>query len=216
MFNTINEFLNNSAQVIDNVSEKSLLTRIISLVVIIAITYVVIRIGDFIINKYVRGKYLAKTYKTKAKSEAQRKNTIIRIAQNGLRWIVIFIAVVTAMDKLGLPILTILSTAGIVGIGVAFGAQSLFQDIITGFFILLENQYNVGEYIEAQGVSGFVENVTLRCTYLRDVNGSLHIIPNGQIGMVTNNNRGGSRALVNISVSYDSNIDLVMETLKEA
>lgn len=149
-------------------------------------------------------------------SEIQpRERTLIHLLESCARYGIYFIMAVTILDRFGVPVLAILSTAGVLGVGIAFGAQSLFKDVISGFFILLENQYSVGEYIGIQGVEGFVEQVTLRCTYLRDFAGQLHILPNGSIGTVTNHSRGSRRALVEVGVAYDSDLEHVVEVLEQ-
>jgi small conductance mechanosensitive channel len=111
--------------------------------------------------------------------------------------------------------MAVLSTVGVVGVALAFGAQSLCKDIIPGFFILLEDQYFVGEYIEAQGVAGYVEQFTLRCTYLRDFDGRLHIVPNGSINLVTNHHRGNRRVMVEIGITYDKDIGEALKLLQK-
>jgi small conductance mechanosensitive channel len=109
----------------------------------------------------------------------------------------------------------ILAGAGILGLAVSFGAQSLVKDIITGFFMLLENQFTVGDTIEASGKSGVVERMTMRVVQLRDVEGILHTIPNGEISVVSNKTRAWSRAVVDIGVSYDVEVDRAIEVFRD-
>lgn len=104
----------------------------------------------------------------------------------------------------------ILAGAGVLGLAVSFGAQSLVKDVIAGFFILLENQFAVGDTIEVVGKSGTVELMTLRIVQLRDIEGVLHTVPNGQIGAVSNKTRAWSRAVVDVGVAYDARVDLVL------
>lgn len=108
---------------------------------------------------------------------------------------------------------TLLASAGVLGVALGFGSQSLVKDIIGGFFILFENQFAVGEYVKAGEFSGVVEEIGLRTTRLRDWGGELHIIPNGSIAAVTNYNRGKMRALVDIQVPYDEDLDRAMEVM---
>ena len=149
-------------------------------------------------------------------AHGKRWDTIRGLLKNLGKYVVCFIAVVMVLDCFHVPVMAILSTVGIVGVALAFGAQSLCKDIITGFFILLENQYFVGEYIEAQGVAGFVEQFTLRCTYLRDFDGRLHIMPNGNMGLVTNHNRGNRRVMVEIGITYEKDIGEALVILQKA
>ncbi|TFG50239.1 MAG: mechanosensitive ion channel family protein [Gemmatimonadales bacterium] len=109
----------------------------------------------------------------------------------------------------------ILAGAGVLGLAVSFGAQSLVKDVIAGFFILLENQFAVGDTIEVVGKSGTVELMTLRIVQLRDIEGVLHTIPNGQIGAVSNKTRVWSRAVVDIGVGYDATVDQVLEVFTD-
>jgi small conductance mechanosensitive channel len=178
-------------------------------VLILAGGMLLIKIGDASIKRIFH-------LRQRNGSEIQpRERTLIHLLESCARYGIYFIMAVTILDRFGVPVLAILSTAGVLGVGIAFGAQSLFKDVISGFFILLENQYSVGEYIGIQGVEGFVEQVTLRCTYLRDFAGQLHILPNGSIGTVTNHSRGSRRALVEVGVAYDSDLEHVVEVLEQ-
>ncbi|MHB8125081.1 MAG: mechanosensitive ion channel family protein [Desulfitobacteriaceae bacterium] len=108
---------------------------------------------------------------------------------------------------------TILASASVLGIALGFGSQSLVKDILGGFFILFEDQFSVGEYVKVGEFSGVVEEVGLRATRLRDWGGELHIVPNGNINAVTNYNRGKMRALVDIHIPYDEDLDRAMEVM---
>jgi small conductance mechanosensitive channel len=128
------------------------------------------------------------------------------------------LVVVTGMvilRELGFDIGPIIAGAGIVGLAIGFGAQHLVKDVISGFFILLENQYRVGDTVELNGKSGLVESVNLRTTVLRDQEGRVHIVPNGSIVLVTNTTRGWARVVVDVSVSYRESVDRVMDVLRE-
>jgi small conductance mechanosensitive channel len=109
----------------------------------------------------------------------------------------------------------LIAGAGIAGVAIGFGAQSLVKDMITGFFIIFENQVRVGDVVNIAGVGGIVEAINLRTTRLRDIEGRVHIIPNGTIEVVTNFTREWSRALVEIGVAYKENVDHVISVLKE-
>lgn len=145
--------------------------------------------------------------------DEKRANTLRAILKSVLQYVVYFVAAITILDELNVPIAAVLSAAGILGLAVGFGAQNLVKDVITGFFILFEDQFAVGEYVEIEGVGGIVEDVGLRVTKLRDWGGQLHIIPNGKITMVTNHNRGNMRALVEVSVAYEEDINRVLTVL---
>jgi small-conductance mechanosensitive channel len=109
----------------------------------------------------------------------------------------------------------LLAGAGILGLAISFGAQSLVKDFISGFFILFEDQFAVGDVIEAAGKSGVVERMSLRVVVLRDLQGVLHIIPNGEIKVVSNKTRGWSRAVIDVGVAYDADIDQALAVLRD-
>lgn len=109
----------------------------------------------------------------------------------------------------------VLAGAGILGLAISFGSQSLVKDIISGFFILSENQFAVGDVIEAGGKSGVVEKMTLRVVVLRDLEGRMHIIPNGEIKVVSNATRGWSRAVVDLTISYQQDVDRALAVIKD-
>src|SRR5699024_2950848 len=110
---------------------------------------------------------------------------------------------------------SILATAGLGGLAIGFVAQSLVKDVITGFFILFEDQYAVGDFIEIEGITGTVEEIGLRITKIRGFKGDLNIIPNGQILMVTNYTRGNVLAVVEVSVAYKSDIDRATDVMQK-
>jgi small conductance mechanosensitive channel len=109
----------------------------------------------------------------------------------------------------------LLAGAGILGLAVSFGAQSLVKDLIAGFFILFENQFGVGDVIEVAGKGGVVERMTLRVVQLRDLEGKVHVVPNGQIGVVTNMTKGWSRAVLEIGVAYDADLDRALAVFRD-
>jgi small conductance mechanosensitive channel len=181
-------------------------------VLIIIAGLILIRAGNALIDRLTK----SRLHKAAKPFDHKRIETLDGLLKNIVRYGIYFIMVVTILDRFRVPVMAILSTAGVLGVALAFGAQSLCRDIITGFFILLEDQYLVGEYIEAQGVAGNVEQFTLRCTYLRDADGRLHILPNGSMTLVTNHHRGNSRVMVELAVSYEENIGRAVEALQAA
>ncbi|SFM01211.1 small conductance mechanosensitive channel [Gracilibacillus orientalis] len=146
-------------------------------------------------------------------SEA-RIQTLEKLLLNVFSYVLIFIFVVMFFGIIEQPIGPLLAGAGVVGLAIGFGAQGLVSDIVTGFFILLEKQIDVGDYVTAAGYDGIVEEVGLRTTKIRGFNGTLHYLPNREIAGVSNHSRGNMRALVDIGISYDDNIDQAMAVLK--
>lgn len=172
---------------------------------------IVMSLGYILIERVFEVQYIP----GKIGFDERKKNTLKALLKSVLRYAIYFIAAITILDELNVPVAAVLSAAGILGLAVGFGAQNLVRDIITGFFILFEDQFSVGEYIETAGVGGIVEEVGLRSTKLRDWGGQLHIIPNGEITKVTNHNRGSMRALVEVGIAYEEDINHALKVLGE-
>lgn len=145
----------------------------------------------------------------------RRVLTARTLLKSVLRYAIDFIALLSILDILNVPTRSILAGAGLVGLAVGFGAQQLVRDVISGFFVIFEDQFAVGEYITAGGVSGIVEEIDLRVTKIRDFSGDLHIVPNGSLGTVTNHCRGNMRVLIDVSVAYEEDLDRVLEVLEK-
>lgn len=146
---------------------------------------------------------------------AKRTETLARLVETTLRVVILLSALLMVLKQVGIEIGPLLAGAGIVGLAVGFGAQSLVKDVIGGFFILLENHMNVGDIVEISGSAGVVESINLRVTVLRDLEGRVHVVPNGEIGVVTNMTKEYSQALVEIGVAYKEDVDDVIGVLQE-
>ncbi len=138
--------------------------------------------------------------------------TIIRATSYSILGFLAFLQVLRLFNYDPTPLL---ASAGIIGVGVGLAAQSLFKDLINGIFILIEDQYNVGEVVKIAALTGTVEDLTLRLTRLRDADGTLYVIPNSQVAVVSNLSRDYSVATLTLSVDVSANPDLVLATLKE-
>ncbi|HOB81665.1 MAG TPA: mechanosensitive ion channel family protein [Peptococcaceae bacterium] len=187
------------------------LQKTVLILLILIVTRIAIGIADMLIERTFQFKYKHE----KTTGDERRADTLKILLKSVARYALFFIAAITVLDELGVPIAAVLSAAGILGLAVGFGAQNLVKDVITGFFIIFEDQFSVGEYVETEGVGGIVEEVGLRITKLRDWNGKLHIIPNGSIAMVTNHNRGSLRAWVEVRVSYREDLNRVLQVLED-
>jgi moderate conductance mechanosensitive channel len=148
-------------------------------------------------------------------TQAERRgHTVAQIVRSVGRVLILVIAGLVTVGQF-LPIGPLLAAGGILGLAVSFGAQSLVKDLITGFFILFENQFGIGDVIEAAGKSGTVERMTMRVTMLRDLGGVLHVVPNGQITTVSNLTRSWSRAVVEVGVGYGTDLDRALTVLRD-
>lgn len=145
----------------------------------------------------------------------QRAKTLAAVFTTTGIVVIVAVTVMTIVQELGISLGPVLATAGIAGLAVGFGAQTLVKDMIGGFFILLEDQYSLGDAIETAGVSGVVEEVNLRTTLLRDIYGVVHIVPNGDIRVVSNKTKEWSRAVLEIGVGYGEDPDRVITVLEE-
>lgn len=144
----------------------------------------------------------------------KRTNTLGAIVRYVATFAIIAITVIMILKEFGIEIGPILAAAGIVGLAVGFGAQSLVKDVISGFFILLEDQIRVGDVVNIAGKGGTVEKVNLRTTILRDLSGNVHYVPNGHIDVVTNMTKEYSRYVFDIGIAYRENVDEVIEIIK--
>ncbi|MBN2226990.1 MAG: mechanosensitive ion channel family protein [candidate division Zixibacteria bacterium] len=145
----------------------------------------------------------------------KRADTLGSLLKYTLTVVIMAVALVMILGEVGIEIGPILAAAGIVGLAIGFGAQQLVQDVISGFFILLEDQIRVGDVVNIAGKGGLVERVTLRTTVLRDLEGSVHYVRNGNIDLVTNMTKGYAFFLADIGVAYRENVDDVIEVIKK-
>lgn len=151
--------------------------------------------------------------KFKFKMNGSKADTLSSTAKSIVKYVIYFIAAVAILESFGVDTKGIIAAAGIGAIAIGFAAQNLVADIITGFFILFEDQFSVGDYIAVQGIDGIVEELGLRITKVRGFDGSLNIIPNRQIEIVTNKGRGNMRVLVDVGIAYEEDIDKAIEVL---
>lgn len=155
-------------------------------------------------------------YYKRLSAKANKLKTMEVLAKSLLRYLVYFIGAIAVLSELGIRTESLLASAGIVGLAVSFGAQSLVRDVLTGTFILIEDQFSVGDYIETAGLAGYVDEIGLRVTRLRDFSGVIHTLPNGEIGKVTNHSRDNRTALVEVGVAYDEDVERVQSVLEQA
>ena len=145
----------------------------------------------------------------------KRANTLSSVIRNVLNFTIISVALVMILGELRINIGPVIATAGIAGLAVGFGAQTLVQDVISGFFILLEEEIRVGDVVEIAGKSGLVEKVDLRMTTLRDMSGNVHYVRHGKIDVVTNMTKDYSNFVFDIPVGYREDIDQVLNIIRQ-
>ncbi len=147
--------------------------------------------------------------------QVKRAHTLTHIVRDVARIVIFFVGVMMILSEVGVDLKPLLAAAGLGGLAIGFGAQSLVKDLISGFFILLENSVRVGDVVEVAGVSGLVEEIELRTIRLRDLSGNVYVVPNGVIDKVKNMTKDYSFYLLNIGIAYRENVDEVMAVLQD-
>lgn len=180
------------------------------ILLVIILTWIAVKI-----IKKLSGRLIQLVAQQKDDGEFQKRmQTLGAMVRYVLLFAVIAVAVMIVMKELGIDIGPVLAAAGIVGLAVGFGAQSLVKDIISGFFILLEDQIRVGDVVNIGDKGGLVEKVSLRTTVLRDLAGNVHYVPNGHINVVTNMTKDYSRYVFDIGIAYREDVDEVIKVIK--
>lgn len=183
---------------------------IFKVMAILIVTSILIRIGKLAI----RNLFKVRT-PSRLRISERREATLLKLLENMLTYVVFFVAAIMILSVLTIDVKALLAGAGIVGLAVGFGAQSLVKDIITGFFIIFEDQFSVGDYIRIDQFEGTVEEIGLRTTKIKNWTGEVHILPNGSIMQVTNFSLNNSVAFVDVSIAYEGDIVKVEQVLQE-
>lgn len=150
-----------------------------------------------------------------ATERAQRLHTLWSVGEAVLIVVIVALVVVTLMAIWGIPIAPLVAAAGVIGIAIGFGAQDFVKDVIAGFFIVFEDQYSIGDVVRIADVSGSVEQIRLRTTVLRDLDGHTHHVPNGEIKVASNLTAGFSRVVVDLGVAYKEPIGEVIDVVRD-
>jgi len=186
--------------------------RMIRIIGILLGSMFILQLLGFVVDRVFIPSIIGKTLKL----DEKRGRTLGGLMQSIVRYMIYFVAIVMILQEFKIDTTSLVAGAGIVGLALGVGAQSLIKDFITGFFIILENQFAVGDYIVSGDMAGIVEDIGLRVTKLRDGNGVLHIIPHGAIIRVSNYTRGHMQAVVNVPIAYDEDLVKVLFILEEA
>lgn len=182
----------------------------LKIVLIMLISLVVVKVGTRIVSQFFSNRT-----KGPFRITQRREATLNKLVINSLTYVVYFIAFIMILETLTLNIGALLAGAGVAGLAIGFGAQNLVRDIISGFFIIFEDQFSVGDFIRTSGVEGFVEEVGLRTCKVKAWTGEIHILPNGNVTQVTNFSIYNSIAVVDVSIAYEEDINRAEQVLAE-
>src|SRR5262245_52742569 len=186
----------------------------LSIIVIVVVVAVILWLAGLLQGHIVR--LLARGDDRGSTAEREnRARTLVGVLNNALRTAALAIGAIMILKEFAIPIEPLLGGVAVIGLAVAFGAQSLIKDYFTGFMVLLEQQYVLGDVVQIGNITGQVENVTLRLTVLRDFEGRVHFIPHGQITTVTNLTHGWSRAVIDVNVGYEEDPDRIVQVLTD-
>lgn len=191
-----------------------LLSSGLRIMVIIVISFFINKVITGLIDKMVRLAVVPNNHSSKA-AEKKREDTLIHIFSITAKIVIFSILILMVLQEFGVVIGPILAAAGIVGLAFGFGGQYLIRDVISGLFIILENQYRIGDVVKFGNLGGVVEKISLRMTTLRDLDGTVHHIPNGEIKEVSNYAKDFARINMDIGVSYDANLEHVIGVVNE-
>jgi len=193
-------------------SADDIFFKIIAIIAIILVGRLII----WIINAFVKKIIFNKKLKKLNKLSKSKTDSIISLSKSIVKFVVWFFVIVAILDQVGISATSLLATAGIGGIAIAFGAQDLVKDIVSGAFLFVEGQYEVGDFVEVVGIKGTVEAINMRNTEIRSYTGELNIIPNGTIDKVINYSKGNNLAILDIGIAYEEDIEKASETIVEA
>lgn len=182
----------------------------IRIVLILLVSFLIIRIARRVITQFFANKRRGPFRITQ-----RREATLNKLVLNTLTYVVYFMAFIMILETFNFEVGALLAGAGVAGLAIGFGAQNLVRDIISGFFIIFEDQFSVGDYIQTSGVEGFVEEVGLRTTKVKAWTGEVHILPNGNVTQVTNFSMHNSVAFVDVSIAYEEDIDAAEKVISE-
>lgn len=186
------------------------------------IRILIILVGAFVLNRIAK-KFIEKAVRVAVKpdrfsskeSETKREDTLIRIFSATITITILSITIIMVLQQVGVMVGPILAGAGIIGLAFGFGGQYLIRDIIAGLFIILENQYRIGDVVQLDNTEGKVEDISLRMVTIRDMDGTVHHIPHGEIKKVSNLSKNFARVNLNVGVAYSSDIDHVIKIVNQ-
>ncbi len=192
---------------------ETLWTHGLRVIVVVVAIYVALRIIQRVLDPAIRTAVSTQMEGQPEVEIEKRVDTLSHVVYRTIWVVAVLIGLLTILPELGINISALLAGAGLIGLAVGFGAQSLVKDVISGLFVLVENQYGKGDVVNIAGVGGLVEDVNLRRTLLRDLDGTVHSIPNGEISVASNLTRAWARVNTIVSVSYGDDLDHVFDVI---
>jgi len=186
----------------------------IKIVAIIIIAYLIRKFVGIFIKKIIRKIIVSDHFLTK-EAEIKREDTLISIFNVSLGILIWLLAFLMILQEIGIAIGPLLAAAGIAGLAFGFGGQYLIRDLISGLFIIMENQYRIGDVVCFDGTCGLVEDISMRMTTLRDLDGTVHHVPHGEIKKVSNLSKQFARVNLNMGIAYNSNLEQVISVVNK-
>lgn len=186
----------------------------IQALLLIVLGFIVYKFIRPVVSRIIR-KAVSKDPNLTVEEEIRREETLIKIVSGTIKIATVLFVSLMILSEFGIDIAPLIAGAGVIGLALGFGGQYLVRDIITGLFIILENQYRVGDVVKIADIGGLVEDISLRATILRDLDGTVHHIPHGDVKTVSNMSKGFARVNINMDVAYSTKIDEVKNIINK-
>jgi len=183
---------------------------LLEVIFILFLAAIAVKVGKIVIRKVFQVRM-----KTPLQYSERRQNTLLKLLENVIAYVVYFAAILAVLSAFSINVAGLIAGAGVLGLAVGFGAQNLVRDVITGFFIIFEDQFSVGDYVQIGASQGTVQEIGLRTTKLHGMNGEIHIFPNGTIVEVINYSVNNSIAIVDVSMAYEADIPKAENLIRE-
>jgi len=206
----MNEFINNFIEGLG----PWFFSHGVKIIFIIIGAYLIRKFAGVFIDKIIRKAITSNNFLSEV-AEKKREDTLIKVFEGAFRVVIWVAAVFIILSEVGIDIGPLLAGAGVLGLAVGFGAQYVIRDFFTGLFIILENQYRVGDIICVGSVCGEVENINLRVTVLRDTDGTVHHVPNGEIKIASNKSKSFAKINLKLGISYDADLEKVIKVINQ-
>lgn len=188
---------------------SSIILFLMQLILTLIIFFILKKVGNYAIE------LVFKRYMKEEQTVPNRLNTLYTLSKNSFHAIIYFFLVYTILELMGVPVGTLVASAGVVGLALSLGAQGFVSDIVNGFMILLEKQLDVGDVVELSGILGTVEDVNLKTTKVRDFDGTTHFIPNRSITVISNRSRADMRVMLHVRLFPETDLNKVRSVLEQ-